>query len=90
MENDGPFVKFGPLPEHDPSRPEADQGLYRKFDIHRPDGSDRPGGKHHGCAYFVLDLTHDRFAAAALAAYADACEAEFPMLAHDLRLCIAE
>jgi hypothetical protein len=33
----------------------------------------------------VLDLKHDRFAGPALRAYADACEAEYPLLARDLR-----
>jgi hypothetical protein len=66
--------------EHD-----KDRGLYKKFEITRTDGSSAPGGKHHGCRYFVLDLTHDPFARAAIGAYADACEGEYPALADDLR-----
>lgn len=60
-------------------------GLYRKFDVRRTDGSDAPGQKHDGCAYFVLDLTHDEHAVAAIRAYARSCATEFPMLAADLR-----
>ncbi len=41
--------------------------------------------KHERCRYFVLDLDHDAFAAPALLAYADACAAEYPALAADLR-----
>lgn len=62
------------------------RGLYNKFTVTRNDGSSEPGGKHHGCEYFVLDLTHDVHAAAALLAYADSCEADYPLLAADLRL----
>jgi len=42
------------------------EGLYHKYQVTRADGSDAPGGRHHGCRYLVLDLTHDpsaRFAA---------------------------
>lgn len=60
-------------------------GLYRKFEVHRTDGRDAPGEKHHGCYYFVLDINHDKYAAAALRAYADACEADMPELARDAR-----
>lgn len=64
--------------------PDTKRGLYRKFDVSRTDGSSNPGGRHHGCKYFVLDLTHDRYAKVALLAYADACRADFPKLADDL------
>ena len=60
-------------------------GLYEKYRVQRTDGSSEVGGKHERCAYFVLDLVHDKFAWAALDAYAKACEAEFPRLAADLR-----
>lgn len=68
-------------------RSDADKnrGLYRKYEINRTDGSSRPGGRHDGCAYFVLDLVHDQFSGPALLAYADACEKQFPQLAEDLR-----
>ena len=45
---------------------------------------DTPGEKHCGCKYFVLDLTHDKHAIAAIRAYADSCCVEFPLLAADL------
>lgn len=75
----------GDLPPHDPTKPNRQQGLYGKFHIARTDGTDAPGGKHHGCDYFVLDVTHDKHAKAALAAYADAVEATHPQLAADMR-----
>ena len=60
-------------------------GLYHKFNVQRTDGTSVPGGKHFNCRYFVLDLTHDPYAGPALAAYADSCEAHYPLLARDLR-----
>ena len=60
-------------------------GLYHKFNVRRTDGTSEPGQKHDGCEYFVLDLTHDPHAAAALRAYADSCEADYPLLARHLR-----
>lgn len=62
------------------------RGLYEKFHVERMDGKSAPGQKHHGCRYFVLDIMHDPAAAAAIAAYADVCEAEWPELAADLRV----
>lgn len=73
------------LPERDPALTNQQQGVYRKFWVRRTDGSDLPGGKHEGCEYFVLDIDHDKFAPAALEAYADACEATHPELARDMR-----
>ena len=73
------------LPERDPRKPAEQQGLFRKFIVQRVDGSDAPGGKHHGCRYFVLDVDHDQHAIAALTAYATACEETHPELARDLR-----
>jgi hypothetical protein len=60
------------------------RGLYNKFTVTRTDGTSAPGGKHDGCEYFVLDLTHDKHAAAAIKAYANSCRAEYPLLAADL------
>jgi hypothetical protein len=60
------------------------RGLYQKFHVVRTDGSSEPGGKHHECEYFVLDLTHDKHAEAALRAYAKSCSAEYPLLSADL------
>lgn len=56
-------------------------GLYRKYSVKRLRDREK---KHARCEYFVLDLIHDPYAGAALAAYADACEAEYPELAADL------
>ena len=74
----------GALPERDLSKPAEQQGLFRKFDVRRTDGSDQPGGKHHGCRYYVLDLTHDQHAPAAMRAYAAACASTHPQLAADI------
>jgi len=61
------------------------RGFYDKFLVTRTDGQSAPGRKHHGCAYFVLDVDHDPHAVAALRAYADSCEADYPLLARDVR-----
>lgn len=68
--------------ENDPDR---QRGLYNKYTVTRNDGSSGPSGKHEHCSYYVLDLTHDTHAKAALLAYAASCEKEFPSLASDLR-----
>lgn len=69
------------------AEPKTDKarGLYRKYTVERADGSSKPGRKHAECEYFVIDLTHDKYASAAMYAYADACELEYPTLAKDLR-----
>lgn len=43
-------------------------------------------GRHRDCWKFVLDVDHDPYAVQGLLAYADACEAEDPGLAYDLRM----
>lgn len=80
-----PQPSYSALLERDSSKPAEQQGLFRKFDVRRADGSDSPGGKHHGCEYFVLDVTHDEHAAAALRAYGQSCATTHPQLAADLR-----
>lgn len=60
------------------------RGLYNKFAVRRTDGTSEPGGKHEGCDYFVLDLTHDPFAFDALTIYAANCRAAYPALYADL------
>lgn len=60
------------------------KGMYEKFRVERADGKSAPGEKHDGCEYFVLDVTHDPHALPALAAYAQSCRAEYPMLASDI------
>lgn len=61
------------------------KGLYKKFVVHRTDGTSTAGNKHEGCSYFVLDLNHDRHAMSALMSYAAVCETTRPKLAKDLR-----
>ena len=60
-------------------------GLYPKFNVSRTDGQSAPGKKHHKCKYFVLDLTHDKFAIPAIKAYEEACREEYTLLADDLK-----
>jgi hypothetical protein len=69
----------------DPSR-----GIYHKFNVTRVDGTSARGRKHDGCFHFVLDLDHDPHAKAALKAYADSCRADYPKLAADLDVNIAQ
>lgn len=65
---------------------DRDRGIHDKFIVRRTDESDLPGGRHHGCRYFVLDVTHDKYAVPALLAYAAACGADgYAALADDLR-----
>lgn len=40
-----------------------------RYMVARHDERDLPGEKHHGCRYFVLDLTHDPKAQALVDAY---------------------
>lgn len=72
------------LTDLDPTKTNAEQGLYRKFDVRRVDGSDQPGGKHDDSEYFVLDRKHDVHARAAIHAYAVACATTHPHLSADL------
>lgn len=60
------------------------RGLYEKFKVERIDGSSESGGKHEGCDYFVLDLTHDKHSLPALQAYITSCRNDYPLLAADL------
>lgn len=64
--------------------PNPDSGLYHKYKISRMDNKDSAGGPHENCSYFVLDLSHDPYAKAAILAYAEACRVELPLLAADL------
>lgn len=64
--------------------PQHTRGLYDKFRVERTDGRSAPGEKHAGCEYFALDLTHDPYALAAIAAYSNACALDYPQLAEDL------
>ena len=61
--------------------PDTTRGLYTKYRVFRADNANDPNAE-----YFVLRL--DKRAGpemAAMAAYARACEAEYPQLAQDLR-----
>lgn len=60
------------------------QGLQRKYNVERVDGSSAPGGKHEHCAYYVLDLVHDKHAVAAIKAYAKSCAKAYPKLSKEL------
>lgn len=59
-------------------------GLFDKFDVARTDGRSARGEKHERCDYFVLDMSHDPYAAAAVRAYANACAETHPQLAEAL------
>ena len=61
------------------------RGLYGKFNVTRVDGSSASDGKHADCEYFVLDASCDPHAIPALMAYAQSCEADYPLLARDVR-----
>lgn len=63
------------------------RGLYPegKFIVRRQDGSDNTGGKHDGCNYFVLDITHDPHAVPAIHAYSASARRDgYDLLANDL------
>jgi len=64
--------------------PDKSRGLIEdKFIVKRTDPKSRE--KHKDCEFFVLDVNHDAYAKAALEAYADACEVDYPLLASDIR-----
>ena len=65
--------------------PKTKLGLLPKFLVNRVDGRDQSGGDREGADYFVLDLTFDPYAKAALEVYMDSCAAKYPALAADLR-----
>jgi len=66
------------------SEEDKKRGLYKKYDVSRTDGQDKGEGKHRGCRLFILDYTDDPFARPALAEYALAAQAEYPVLANEL------
>lgn len=72
------------FPERDTAKSTEEQGIFRKFDVRRADGSSAPGGKHHSCRYFVLDLDCDKYAPTAMRAYANACLATHPQLSAEI------
>src|ERR1035437_378452 len=72
------------FPERDLNKPTEQQGIFHKFEVKRVDGSDKFGGKHYNCGYFVLDIKHDKYAPAALRAYAMECAETHPKLSEEL------
>lgn len=62
---------------------DRNRGLYGKYHVVRADG------KQKG-PYFVLAYASDPHARVALAAYADSCVEEYPLLAADLRAALGE
>jgi hypothetical protein len=82
--NHGVIMEHKHFPERDLTKPAEQQGIFRKFEVRRVDGSDHPGGRHHGCRYYVLDLDHDQHAPAAMRAYPAACASTHPELAADI------
>jgi len=67
-----------------------EKGIFNKFNVTRTDGRDTPGEKHEGDQYFVLNITTDPYAIPALAAYADACQSEYTVLATDIQRMIGD
>lgn len=61
------------------------RGIYAKFKVERTDGQSAEGGRHEACQYFVLDVYCDPHAIPALVAYAASCQADYPLLARDIR-----
>lgn len=61
--------------------------FYEKYQVKRIGGTP---GKHDGCLFFVLDLSHDPYSIPALRAYATVCRPEFGPLARDLDRIISE
>ncbi len=61
------------------------RGLYKKYEVKRLSGEER-----EGAAYFVLDVVNDPHAQAALLAYRNSCEKDYPALADEIDLLLAE
>ena len=73
------YVGEDALPERDITKTSKQQGMFKKFHVTRVDG------RYPEREYFVLDIHHDQFAKAAMEAYANTCEDEYPLLAADIR-----
>lgn len=63
---------------------DENRGLYDKYIVTKADGTPAPG------PLFILNYSKDAHARAALAAYANSCEATRPALAIDLRAALAK
>jgi len=79
------FVAMAISHPPDTAMSDKERGIYNKYSVARTDGRDRPGQDRENSEYFVLDLKHDAYALAALKAYADGCESDYPLLAKDIR-----
>jgi hypothetical protein len=66
------------------------EGLGQKYYVTRTDGRDIMGEKHHGCQYFVLDLTHDPVARDVAERYSRQIRSVDPQLAEDLHDLVIE
>lgn len=90
LQNESFLVNSQKAKAMDDKEKKENRGLYEKFTVYRNDGRDTIGCKHFNCEYFVLDLTHDRHAIAALEAYSNSCAGELAALAEDLRIKVME
>lgn len=61
--------------------PDVTKGIYNKYIVRRIDGK----RGHDNCQYFVLDVSHDKYAIPALEAYIKALPESFELLKNDLR-----
>lgn len=71
-----------------PDLADRDRGLFRKFELYRVKENDQGEIYEHYQVtepFFARKYTTDPHAAVALRAYADSCEADYPVLAADLR-----
>jgi hypothetical protein len=68
------------LSSRDTTKPAAEQGLFKKYEVRRIDRKQDAEDSE----YFVLHIS-DPLSMAALAAYANATEAKYPVLADDMR-----
>lgn len=69
------------------------RGLYRKYELYRVKEDDAGNVREHYQVtdpFFVLKYATDPHAAVAVRAYADSCEAEYPVLAAELRAAVRD
>lgn len=83
-------ARYEPVEAEEDPGTEYDGLSQKKFTVKRLDGEDTPGGRHEHDRYFVLNLSSDRAARVAAAAYAAACEPRRPRLCRDLRNLLKE
>lgn len=68
----------------------TEEGAYRKYQVERVDGRDKPGGDKENARYFVLDYVNDPHAMKALRAYIDSVWDDNPRLGLDLQNEVAD